>query len=107
MVKIDLGVHIDGFIAAVAHTHVVGADPSISVENAASAVTGTRADVINAAYIAAECAVKMVKAGNTNAQVTAVIKQIADALQVRPISGTLMHQMKQHVIDGNKMIILK
>jgi hypothetical protein len=26
---------------------------------------------------------------------------------VRPISGTLMHQMKQYVIDGKKMILLK
>ena len=45
--------------------------------------------------------------GNTNTQVTAAIKQVADMYDVRPISGTLMHQMKQYVIDGKKMILLK
>jgi hypothetical protein len=39
--------------------------------------------------------------------VTAAIKQVADMYDVRPISGTLMHQMKQYVIDGKKMILLK
>lgn len=38
---------------------------------------------------------------------TAAIKQVADMYDVRPISGTLMHQMKQYVIDGKKMILLK
>lgn len=46
-------------------------------------------------------------AGNTNTAVTAAIKQVADMYDVRPISGTLMHQMKQYVIDGKKMILLK
>lgn len=45
--------------------------------------------------------------GNTNTAVTAAIKQVADMYDVRPISGTLMHQMKQFVIDGKKMILLK
>eukprot|EP00058_Branchiostoma_floridae_P019926 XP_002605416.1 hypothetical protein BRAFLDRAFT_278505 [Branchiostoma floridae] len=42
MVKIDLGVHIDGFIAGVAHTLVVGASKD-------KPVTGRKADVIQAA----------------------------------------------------------
>ena len=45
--------------------------------------------------------------GNSNSAVTAAIKQVADMYDVRPISGTLMHQMKQYVIDGKKMILLK
>lgn len=47
------------------------------------------------------------KPGNTNKQVTQAIQEVADAFDVRPISGTLMHQMKQYVIDGNKMILLR
>ena len=38
---------------------------------------------------------------------TAAIKQVAEMYGVHPISGTLMHQMKQYVIDGKKMILLK
>lgn len=41
--KVDLGCHLDGFIAQAAHTIVVSADPS-------SKVSGRKADVILAAY---------------------------------------------------------
>jgi methionine aminopeptidase len=102
VVKIDLGVHIDGFIAVVAHTAIVGTSASLTPEQVA-----VRNNVISAAYTAAEVAVRTLKPGNTNHQVTQAIKEVADAFDVRPISGTLMHQMKQYVIDGNKMILLR
>lgn len=97
-----MGVHIDGFIAVVAHTVLVGNDGALSPEQVEQ-----RNQVISATYTALEVAVKLMKPGNTNAMVTSAIKQVADAYNVRPISGTLMHQMKQFVIDGNKMILLK
>jgi len=46
LVKIDLGVHIDGYISVVAHSHIV----SIT----AQPLTGKKADVICAAHYAAE-----------------------------------------------------
>lgn len=106
MIKIDLGVHVDGFIAVVAHTVVVGLDVT-NAESVATALAGDRAKVISAAYVAAEVAVKLLKAGNTNQMVTAAIKQVSEAFDVRAISGTLMHQMKQFVVDGSKMILLR
>ena len=51
----DLGVHIDGYIAVVAHTVCVG-EPIVG---------GRKADVLAAAYIASECALRMLKPGNT------------------------------------------
>uniref|UniRef100_A0A3Q3FVR2 Proliferation-associated 2G4, a n=1 Tax=Labrus bergylta TaxID=56723 RepID=A0A3Q3FVR2_9LABR len=57
LVKIDLGVHVDGFIANVAHSFVVGA----SKENP---ITGRKADVIKAAHLCAEAALRLVKPGN-------------------------------------------
>jgi methionine aminopeptidase len=56
IVKIDLGAHIDGFIAVAAYTLVVGA----SLEKK---VTGRRADVILAAYNAAQATLRLVKDG--------------------------------------------
>ena len=53
----DLAVHIDGFIAAIAHTLVVGC-------SASDPVTDRRADVINAAHLCSEAALRLVKAGN-------------------------------------------
>ena len=53
----DLAVHFDGFIAATAHTLVVGCSKD-------SPVTDRRADVINAAQLCAEAAIRLVKPGN-------------------------------------------
>lgn len=97
LVKIDIGCHIDGYIAVAAHTIQVGEGE----------ITGVRADVVKATYQAAEVAAKMIRAGNTNAQVTAAIKQVAEAYGVNLVAGTLMHQMKRHVIDAPKVIILR
>lgn len=98
LVKIDLGVHVDGFIANVAHSFVVGA----SKENP---VTGRKADVIKAAYLCAEAALRLVKPGNQNTQVTEAWNKIAQSFKCSPIEGMLSHQLKQHVIDGEKTII--
>lgn len=48
-----MGCHIDGFIAIVAHTHVLQEGP----------ITGRAADVIAAANTAAEVALRLVKPG--------------------------------------------
>lgn len=82
----DLGVHFDGFIATVAHTHVVAGDADI---------TGARADAIAAAYTAAEAAVRLIKPGNTNTQVTEAIAKVCSAFGVNPMAGVLMHRMEQ------------
>lgn len=49
----DLGCHIDGFVAVVAHTHVLQEGP----------VTGRASDVIAAANTAAEVALRLVRPG--------------------------------------------
>lgn len=98
MVKIDLGAHIDGFVAVVAHTVVVGASKD-------TPVTGRKADVITAAHLAAEAALRLVKPGTENLSVTDGIQKVAESFQCKPIEGMLSHQLKQHVIDGEKAII--
>jgi hypothetical protein len=59
----DLGAHIDNFIAVGAHTVVVPAEGKTD-----GVITGPQADVIAAAYHAAELAVRLIKPGNTNAK---------------------------------------
>lgn len=97
VVKIDLGCHVDGYIAVAAHTLIVAPE---------SVISGPLADVINAAYTAAEVAARLIRVGNTNKQVTDAMKLVAEAYGVQPIIGTMMHQMKRFVIDGSKMILL-
>lgn len=98
IVKIDLGVHIDGFIAVVGHTVVVGASKD-------NKVTGRKADVIQAAYLASELAQRLVKAGNENFTVTDQIQKVAEAFQCKPVEGMLSHELKRNMIDGEKAII--
>uniref|UniRef100_A0A671VTE6 Proliferation-associated 2G4, b n=1 Tax=Sparus aurata TaxID=8175 RepID=A0A671VTE6_SPAAU len=98
LVKIDLGVHVDGFISNVAHSFVVG----VTKDNP---LTGRKADVIKAAHLCAEAALRLVKPGNQNTQVTEAWNKIAKSFKCTPIEGMLSHQLKQHVIDGEKTII--
>lgn len=98
VVKIDLGAHIDGFIAVTAYTLVVGASPE-------KKVTGRKADVILAAYTAAQATLRLVKNGKGNYGVTEAVQKIAESYKCKPIEGMLSHQLKQFKIDGEKTII--
>ncbi|XP_004489059.1 ERBB-3 BINDING PROTEIN 1-like isoform X1 [Cicer arietinum] len=95
ILKIDLACHIDGFIAAVAHTHVLQEGP----------VTGRAADVIAAANTAAEVALRLVRPGKKNKDVTDAIQKVAAAYDCKIVEGVLSHQMKQFVIDANKVVL--
>lgn len=100
LVKVELGAHVDGFAAFAAHTIVVQSD-------AKAVVTGKKADVILAAYKAAQAALRLIKPGNFNNQVTEIIQKVCDSYQVSPLEGVLSHDLKKHLIDGNKVIINK
>ncbi|XP_053672736.1 proliferation-associated protein 2G4 [Anopheles nili] len=98
VVKIDMGAHIDGFIAVSAHTIVVGATP----ENKCK---GRPADVVLAAYHASQAALRLLKDGTGNYAVTEAVQKIAADFKCKPIEGMLSHQLKQFKIDGEKTII--
>lgn len=98
VVKIDLGAHIDGFIAVAAHSMVVGAKP----DNKAK---GRGADVVLAAYHASQAALRLLKDGTSNYAVTEAVQKIAAEYKCKPIEGMLSHQLKQFKIDGEKTII--
>jgi len=98
MVKIDMGAHIDGFIAVVAHTLVVGS-------TASSPVTGSKADALLAAHLCSEAALRLVKPGNETYEVTETVSKIAESFDCKPVEGMLSHQLEQNRIDGEKTII--
>jgi curved DNA binding protein len=98
VVKIDLGCHLDGYIAVAAHTIVVSQEEPVEPELGNIAV---------AAYNAMLVAAESIQAGNSNAQVTKAIERVATAYGVTPISSVRMHQMKRYVLDGVKEVALK
>jgi curved DNA binding protein len=97
--KIDLGVHINGFSAVIAHTVVC------SSTNAP--VTGKKADVILAAYNAVQNAVRSmhIKPENTNNSVTSNTRTICESYKVSPVEGVLSHRMRRDIIDGPEVVI--
>jgi len=95
IVKVDMACQIDGYIAAAAHTVIVGGD----------SVDDRRADVIMAAWQASEAALRLMQVGNKNTQVTEAFSKIAGDFNCKPVQGVLSHQMKKHVIDGNRCIM--
>jgi len=97
MIKIDLGCHIDGYVAVVAHTLVVGATRE-------KKVTGRRADCILAAYYAAEAALRLIKPTENNTSVTEMIDRIASTYHCKPVEGMISYQMSRGIIDGEKKI---
>lgn len=98
VVKVDLGAHIDGFIAVAAHTIVIGA----TAENKCK---GRASDVVLAAYHASQAALRQLKDGTNNYAVTEAVQKIASEFKCKPIEGMLSHQLKQFKIDGEKTII--
>lgn len=95
--KIDLGAHIDGYIALAGHTIVVSADPT-------QKVTGKAASVIKAVHDAKEAALATIITGNKNTQVTDVINNVAKEYGTNIIKGVFSHKLKKHVIDGSDVI---
>lgn len=102
VVKVDLGCHIDGYIAVAAHTLVVPASPDSPIT-----VDDEMGNVAVAAYNAMLVATEYVKAGASNTDVTEAVQRVASCYGVNPISSVRMHQMKRYVIDGVKEVALK
>lgn len=98
VVKVDLGAHVDGFIAVVAHTIVLGSSES-------NKVTGRKADAMLAAHYASQAALRLLKPGNQTYTVTDAVQKVCEAYKCKPIEGMLSHQLKQGKIDGEKTII--
>ncbi|KAI0925789.1 hypothetical protein AcW1_008121 [Taiwanofungus camphoratus] len=99
VVKLHIGAHIDGFAAVSAETLVVGATES-------DPVTGRRADVLKAAWSAAEIVMRLVKVGNKNWAITDAVSKVTASWDCKPVEGMLSCQQTQNIIDGKKRIIL-
>jgi len=94
VVKLDLGVHVDGYIAVVAHTVILS-----------EAKKSRAADALLAAHYCAEAALRLVKPGNENTKVTDVVTKISESFGCKAVEGMLSYQMEKDTIDGKKTII--
>lgn len=100
VVKISLGVQIDGYIGVSAHTHVV---PTLSDEP----FTGRPADAICAAHIASEAVLRLLRPGVSSRAITATIEKIAAAFNCTPVEDNFVCNMKRFVFEGPKVALNK
>ncbi len=94
MVKVDLGVHFDGYTSVLAHTLLIGDKKDEMKQKAASA-----------AFHALKNVVKMLRPENTNKQGTYVMGKVIETFGVKPMSGVLSHELKRFEIDGENVMI--
>ncbi|CAN6669118.1 hypothetical protein TRVA0_041S00694 [Trichomonascus vanleenenianus] len=95
VVKITLGAQIDGYASILADTIVVGGTAS-----------GKVADAIAAAWYASEAALRTIRPGNKNWDVTKVVDTVVKDFGCSALEGMLSNEQKQNVVDGKKRIIL-
>eukprot|EP00126_Sphaerothecum_destruens_P002366 Sdes_comp15804_c0_seq1m4877 len=99
VVKVELGVHIDGFIVTSAHTHIVTPDircPAI----------GRVADVVCATHLASEVALRLLRPGNWAHDITQAIETIAEAYHCKPLANRFSRLVTRYNIEGAKGVIL-
>jgi len=96
LLKISLGAQIDGFGSILGDTIVVGGGE----------VTGRKADVLMAAHLASEAAIRLIKPGGKNWDVTDAVQKIAESFGCKPCEGILSHSQERNVVDGKKEMIL-
>lgn len=99
LVKLEMGAHLDGYIAISAQSFVVGA----TKENP---VTGKKADVILAAYYGAEAAIRSLKVGAKGQEVADIVLDVSKDYQCRPVENMLFYVMTQDRLEGEESILI-
>lgn len=96
MVKITAGCHLDGHIAQSTLTVVCGE----------KRVTGRKADIVLAAWQAAEAAARLARVGAHSNDVIGVICKMAKFYKCTPVEGTVLRQVLRNKMAGNKTVAI-
>ena len=83
LAKINLGVHFDGYMVQLGHTVVVAENSTTPAK-----ADGRKADVMLAAWNGLQTAVRMLKPGNKNNNVTKAIDTACKSYNCEPVQGT-------------------
>lgn len=97
VVKVQLGAQIDGFPAVLAETVVVGASD-------AQPVTGRTADALQAAHVAADVAIRLMKPGALNHDIQKQVETAIKEFDVRGLDGIQTNLFGKDEIAGKKKI---
>jgi len=92
-------VHIDGFPALVCHSLIVGG-------SAEAPATGRPADLLQAAYLGSEAAIRLLREGKSASDVRQVIKAICKDHDVAPIEGMMSHGIGKDSLALDNLTII-
>ncbi|KEG10483.1 putative aminopeptidase, putative,metallo-peptidase, Clan MG, Family M24 [Trypanosoma grayi] len=97
VVHIDLGIHVDGYCAQVAHTVQVTENNELGVDEKAAKVLAATHSILNTAM-------RKMRPGVNVYEVTEVIEKAAAHYGVTPVDGVLSHMVKRYIVDGFRCI---
>lgn len=100
LLKIELGVHIDGYPSCVVYSTIVNNNKKL--------IDDKRADVMKACIECSKDIIKIMKPGNTNCDVAKIMEEYATKYNCNSpvcneqgaIPGVLSYQMSRYVVDG-------
>uniref|UniRef100_A0A060T8A8 Probable metalloprotease ARX1 n=1 Tax=Blastobotrys adeninivorans TaxID=409370 RepID=A0A060T8A8_BLAAD len=119
IVKITLGVHIDGYTAQASHTTVVRSRESdLSAPNGPQPLTGTNADAVCAAYIASEAVICLLglclnpnaplaaaSTGSVNGRmIRQLVEKIAATFRVKVCPGSRVRRVRRFLAGQNDLV---
>ncbi|WFD30981.1 methionyl aminopeptidase [Malassezia sp. CBS 17886] len=99
VVKVQLGAQIDGYASVAGETLVVGA----SAENP---VTGRAADAVQAAQVAADVVIRLMKPGMVNHDIGKQVEAALRDFDVRGVDGIQTNLFGRDEISGGKKIVI-
>eukprot|EP00730_Choanoeca_flexa_P016989 TRINITY_DN8121_c0_g1_i4.p1 TRINITY_DN8121_c0_g1~~TRINITY_DN8121_c0_g1_i4.p1 ORF type:complete len:419 (+),score=134.90 TRINITY_DN8121_c0_g1_i4:73-1257(+) len=100
LVKIDMGLHLDGYISVCGHSMIVGATAEKPAE-------GPKAEALLAAYKACHAAARLIKPGNKSDQVNEAVNSIASDYGCTVVEDVASYQMSQFEMMDEKSLIFK
>ena len=89
--KVNLGVHVDGYPCVIAHSQIVG---------------GESDKLLECAYNTLLNSVKFLKKGHNNLELTQIIGKMVHSYGFSPVEGVLSHEIGRYVLDGRNCIQL-
>lgn len=93
VVKIDLGVQVDGFCAQVAHTIQVTVNGELNPDS-------REAQIITATHQVLDTAVRNLRPGTEPYQITDIIEKATAHFGFTHVEGVLSHQVRRFIVDN-------
>eukprot|EP00331_Platyophrya_macrostoma_P004333 CAMPEP_0176423080 /NCGR_PEP_ID=MMETSP0127-20121128/10083_1 /TAXON_ID=938130 /ORGANISM="Platyophrya macrostoma, Strain WH" /LENGTH=551 /DNA_ID=CAMNT_0017803987 /DNA_START=37 /DNA_END=1692 /DNA_ORIENTATION=+ len=107
VVKIHMGLHVDGYPVTEARTIIVAAGESSSTGEAEFAMEPSAARAIEAARVSLDAMIHYLRPGVENADITDQIARVGNHFEVEAVEGVLSNRTKRWISDSMEAIITR